>query len=379
MSSKKERRKAKKRNDKLRDEAWDAVERGKLDLGLRRIQRAVQHGPANALYWHDQGLILELCGDPGAAFRSLAYAVQLSPNYASALRKMADLSAECGTTDRAVALLKQVLAVVPDDRGALAELERLGAHASPGAAIRGDPADEHPPDSERTSRYDWVAIEAELTATGCCVLPGLLDEDECQALIGLDGCSEAFEHEVRLGERGQGEALYRFFGKPLPTLVADLRAELYWRLAPVASRWNALLGSAERFPPLLADFLGVCRAEGQTRTTPLLFRYERGASNDFHRDLSGRVFFPLQLVVTLGPGNAADGGGNEFALADIRAAKRKRARELSPGVGDGVVFCTRDRLLKVGGAYGRQPVMHGVKPLLAARRFALGVPFHDYR
>ncbi len=44
-----------------------------------------------------------------------------------------------------------------------------------------------------------------------------------------------------------------------------------------------------------------------------------------------------------------------------------------------VLFCTRDRLVAVGGVHGLQPVKHGVAPITAGTRLVLGVPFHEYR
>ena len=44
-----------------------------------------------------------------------------------------------------------------------------------------------------------------------------------------------------------------------------------------------------------------------------------------------------------------------------------------------MLFCTRDRMVAIGGAYGLQPVKHGMAPLTAGSRTVLGVPFHEYR
>ena len=35
--------------------------------------------------------------------------------------------------------------------------------------------------------------------------------------------------------------------------------------------------------------------------------------------------------------------------------------------------------VRVGGAYGLQPVKHGVTPVTHGDRVVLGVPFHEYR
>jgi hypothetical protein len=48
-------------------------------------------------------------------------------------------------------------------------------------------------------------------------------------------------------------------------------------------------------------------------------------------------------------------------------------------LGDAVLFCTRDRPVKVGGVYGLQPVKHGAARVTAGTRVVLGVPFHEYR
>ncbi len=53
-------------------------------------------------------------------------------------------------------------------------------------------------------------------------------------------------------------------------------------------------------------------------------------------------------------------------------------RALSTAPGDGALFCARDRLVRIGGLYGRQPVLHAVDVVTARGRFAVGIPFHDY-
>ena len=183
MSSKKERRRAKKRNDRVRDEAWESLERGRLDLALRLIQRAIDQAPGNARYWHDQGVILERRGRIGPAIDSFAQAVELSPRYADALRRLAHLVEGRGETERAIDVLERLVEVEPGKDEARERLARLRADvaprrdvvgvAEPGSTGAGD-EDEPPPVSRRTERYDWSALERELTKRGCCLLRGLL-------------------------------------------------------------------------------------------------------------------------------------------------------------------------------------------------------------
>jgi hypothetical protein len=58
---------------------------------------------------------------------------------------------------------------------------------------------------------------------------------------------------------------------------------------------------------------------------------------------------------------------------------KARRREIAAGLGDAILFCTRDRLVPIGGAYGLQPVKHGVARIEAGPRLVLGLPFHEYR
>jgi hypothetical protein len=71
--------------------------------------------------------------------------------------------------------------------------------------------------------------------------------------------------------------------------------------------------------------------------------------------------------------------GGEFLFCDVPEGPKACRREVAAGLGDAVLFGMRERLVQIGGAYGLQPVKHGMAPLTAGRRTVLGVPFHEYR
>ena len=124
------------------------------------------------------------------------------------------------------------------------------------------------------------------------------------------------------------------------------------------------------------------RDAGQTSPTPILLRYGPGGFNALHRDLRGSVFFPIQMAVVLSPQHdqSADGfAGGEFQFRDVPERPKSRRREMAAGLGDAILFCTRDRLVPIGGVYGLQPVKHGVVEITEGMRLVLGVPFHEYR
>jgi hypothetical protein len=151
-----------------------------------------------------------------------------------------------------------------------------------------------------------------------------------------------------------------------------------------------MLGEPERYPADWDAFRDECHRAGQTTPTPILLKYGPGGFNALHRDLRGAVFFPIQLAVVLSPcaeTTDASATGVEaeafaegrFLFCDVPEGRSARRQEIALGLGDAVLFCTRDRLVRVGRAYGLQPVKHGVARITSGTRFVLGVPFHEYR
>lgn len=228
----------------------------------------------------------------------------------------------------------------------------------------------------RLAAFDWRALEAELDARGCAMLPGLLTPAECQAIAGLYTAETGFRSRVVMARHGFGRGEYRYFDYPLPAVVAALRAGLYPRLVPLANRWTALMGMATCYPADHAEFLARCHAAGQVRPTPLLLQYGPGDYNCLHQDLYGEHVFPLQAAVLLSePGRDFIGG--EFVLTEQRPRMQSRAEVAPLRQGDALVFAVAQR--PVQGARGpyRVVMRHGVSEVRSGARHTLGVIFHD--
>ena len=194
-----------------------------------------------------------------------------------------------------------------------------------------------------------------------------------------------FAKTVTMNKDRFGQGVYRYFTAPVPPLVDAIRQLIYPQLAEIANRWQRLLDREEPYPATWTSFRHRCARAGQTTPSPLLLRYETGGFNALHQDVRGDVFFPLQLVVVLSPraeSDAHDAGaftGGEFLLCAQPERKPSDRRLIPAGLGDAVLFCTRSRLIRVGGIYGLKPVKHGLNRIASGTRYAVGIPFHEFR
>jgi uncharacterized protein len=173
---------------------------------------------------------------------------------------------------------------------------------------------------------------------------------------------------------GVGE--YKYFARPLPPLVAALRAAVYSRLAPIANRWSSAMGGGEPYPAELARFLEICRSVGQTKPTPLLLRYEAGGYNCLHQDLYGEAAFPIQLTCLLSR-RGTDFSGGEFLLIENRPRAQSRGEAITLEQGEAILFATNERPVAGSRGYYRVMMRHGVSRVRRGRRLTLGVIFHD--
>jgi uncharacterized protein len=242
----------------------------------------------------------------------------------------------------------------------------VNARAIPGAM----------PVGKRVAALDWTAISAGLGELGSCATGPVLDPGECHALVELYDEDRRFRSTIDMARFRFGEGQYRYFERPLPKLVTELRAAFWPRLLPVARSWAKRLGQPAPWPDRLDEWLEQCHAAGQTRPTPLLLRYGPGDWNALHRDLYGELVFPLQVVIGLDrPG--IDYTGGEFITLEQRPRAQSRGTTSVIEQGHGLVFTTRDRPVPSRRGWSAAPMRHGVSVLRSGRRHTLGLVFHD--
>ena len=128
--------------------------------------------------------------------------------------------------------------------------------------------------AERLAALDWPALEAGLWERGWASTPDVLTAEECRELIRAYGDDGLFRSRVDMERHRFGVGDYKYFARPLPKLVEQVRMHAYPRLAAIANGWAEALGSRDRFPSTLDAFLARCAKARRTRPTRLLLHYE---------------------------------------------------------------------------------------------------------
>jgi uncharacterized protein len=230
---------------------------------------------------------------------------------------------------------------------------------------------------ERVDALDWVALEDSLSARGYAVTESLLTAEECSQLIALYNGEKRFRSHIIMERYRFGVGDYKYFGNPLPQVVASLRTAAYPHLATIANRWAEALGErGAPYPLNHADFLKTCHQAGQKKPTPLMLHYEAGGYNCLHQDLYGEVSFPLQMVFLLGQ-DGRDWEGGEFILVEQQPRAQSKAEVVRANQGQAIIFTTGHRPVKGTRGYYRVNLRHGVSRVHRGARYTLGIIFHD--
>jgi uncharacterized protein len=230
--------------------------------------------------------------------------------------------------------------------------------------------------TKRVDAGDWEAIAADVNDFGGAPLPRLLTTAEARRLRKLYAKDDLFRATIDMKPRRYGSGQYRYFHAPYPDAIEQLKQALYPRLLPIARDWWAKLGREAPWPDNLDEWLDICRAAGQTRSTALMLKYGTDDWNALHRDLYGDLVFPLQVVINLSDSTTEYTGG-EFMLVEQRARAQSRGTATQLPQGHGYLFTTRDRPVQSARGWSAAAVRHGLSVVRSGERFALGLIFHD--
>lgn len=225
-------------------------------------------------------------------------------------------------------------------------------------------------------RADWDAVAGELDAVGGALLPRLLSDERTVELRELYPRDTLFRSTIDMERYRFGAGEYRYFARPHPEPIEELKHALYPHLLPIARQWWARLGREAPWPDDLDEWLAMCHEAGQRKSTAILLKYAAGDWNALHRDLYGDLVFPLQVVIALNdPG--VDHEGGEFLLLEQRPRAQSRGTSFTLPRGHGFVFTTRDRPVRSARGWSAAPVRHGVSTVRSGSRHTLALVFHD--
>lgn len=224
--------------------------------------------------------------------------------------------------------------------------------------------------------FDQDKIQTDLDLEGYSIVPKLLVDDDCDALMRGYSNTSQFRKRIVMAQHNFGQGEYQYFDYPLPSVVQGLRAQCYTVLHPIANHWHRTMGLEGEFPASHSDYLKRCRGAGQTRATPLILKYGKDDYNCLHQDLYGEHVFPLQLAVLLSAPRE-DFEGGELVLTEQRPRMQSRPLVIPLSKGDGVVFPVRYRPKQGARGTYRVNMRHGVSRIANGERYVLGVIFHD--
>jgi hypothetical protein len=228
----------------------------------------------------------------------------------------------------------------------------------------------------RVDAADWEAVTDDMNDVGGALLPRLLTPAECAAVLKLYADDSLFRATIDMTRHRYGQGAYRYFDRPYPHPIEELKQALYPRLLPIARDWWTKLGRDAPWPDTLDEWLETCHRAGQTKPTAVMLKYGPGDWNALHRDLYGDLVFPLQVVINLNePGLAHTGG--EFLLVEQRPQAQSRGTATTLPHGHGYIFTTRERPVRSTRGWSAAPVRHGVSIVRSGQRYTLGLIFHD--
>ena len=222
----------------------------------------------------------------------------------------------------------------------------------------------------------WTDAYDSLNQNGYFVMRNALSADECAELKQAYADPQHYRSVISMERYRFGKGEYKYFQYPLPKLVRELRLQFYPFLAQLANEWMAKLNLDISYPPHHHEFIQQCEAHGQGRPTPLILRYTSSGFNTLHQDLYGEIYFPFQVVIVLSEREREHHGG-ELVFVEQLPRAQSRAEVVSPSIGDAVIFTTNFRPVKGTKGYYRAKMKHGISPVRAGERYALGIIFHD--
>jgi hypothetical protein len=230
----------------------------------------------------------------------------------------------------------------------------------------------------RITQLNWDQLGGELLENGFTLTPKLLTVTDCTQIEKLFGDEAVFRSTIRMERYNFGHGVYRYFDYELPPIIEELRSELYRHLAPIANQWSIRLRSEPKYPATHKEFRQQMVDVGQTRPTPLLLKYVPGDFNCVHYDVSGKIYFPYQVIFALSRPDV-DYTGGHVVLLQQRPRMQTVPHVIDIPRGHALILASHQHPQLGKRGYYKTTFKHGVSKLLTGERYTLGIIFHDYQ
>ncbi|KUY30298.1 prolyl 4-hydroxylase subunit alpha [Elizabethkingia ursingii] len=229
---------------------------------------------------------------------------------------------------------------------------------------------------QKIKDIDWAEITENMHQNGYTVIPGFLEDEECERLKTDYEKAGLYRKRVIMERHRFGLGEYKYYDYPLPDIIQNIRTHIYPHQAPIANTWFKALQIDKQFSLSHNLLLDECHTNEQKKATPLILKYAKGGFKTLHQDLYGDIYFPIQTVLMLNqPGKDFTGG--EFVLTQQIPRAQSKAIVLNPNKGDLLIFTTNFKPEKGAKDYYRVNMKHGVSEVKSGNRYTLGIIFHD--
>lgn len=232
--------------------------------------------------------------------------------------------------------------------------------------------------TQRIEKLEWNQINQTLLENGFAMIPNILSADECKQLISYYGEDNLYRSTIDMKRYNFGKGSYRYFKYPLPNTVQILRETFYRHIVTTANEWSQKLKLEQTYPETFSEFSKMMVDNGQTRSTPLILKYQTEDYNCLHQDLSHDISFPYQIVFGLCE-QGVDYNGGHLILTQQRPRMQTVPHIISVPKGGAVIFTSNFHPQLGGRGYYRTVFKHGVGKIENGKRYTLGIVFHDYK
>jgi len=230
----------------------------------------------------------------------------------------------------------------------------------------------------RLQSLDWALHNRELLTKGFTITQAFLNDDECKDLQALFDENELYRSTIDMKRYSFGKGTYRYFKYPLPETIQILRENIYKEIVGSANIWAKNSHTDIKFPTYFSEFIDEMCARGQTRSTPIILKYQPGDYCCMHQDVADGIFFPYQVIFGLTQ-HGKDYEGGQLILTQQRPRLQTIPHIITIPKGGAVILTSNYHPQAGTHGFYRTVFKHGVGEITSGERYTMGIVFHDYK